>query len=85
MVDSGEIELLRNQQTYSFQKVSGFVALSHDKIVLEDSISVGERVDVLTLPDGKYFLSKDPRGLLVKDITKAYVFFETRGMVIEEK
>ena len=78
-------ELLQNRQTYSFQKIDGFVVLSHDDVVLEDDISVGERVGVFALPDGKYFLSKDPEGLLIENISKAYIFFETTDITVEEK
>ena len=78
-------ELLQNRQTYSFQKIDGFVVLPHDNVVLEDDISVGERVGVFALPDGKYFLSKDPEGLLIENISKAYIFFETTDITVEEK
>ncbi|MEE9529120.1 MAG: hypothetical protein V3V88_03625 [Dehalococcoidia bacterium] len=78
-------ELLQNRQTYSFQKIDGFVVLPHDNVVLEDNISVGERVGVFALPDGKYFLSKDPEGLLIENISKAYIFFETTDITVEEK
>ncbi len=80
-----ERELLLNQQTYSFQKLDGFVVLPHGQVVLENNISVGERVDLFALPDGKYFLSKDPEGLLIENITKAYIFFETTNISVEEK
>ncbi len=78
-------DLLLNQQTYSFQKIDGFVVLPHDQTVLENNISVGERVDVFSLPDGKYFLSKDPEGILIENITKAYIFFETTDITIKEQ
>ncbi len=80
-----ERELLLNQQTYSFQKLDGFVVLPHGQVVLENNISVGDRVDLFAIPDGKYFLSKDPEGLLIENITKAYIFFETTNISVEEK
>lgn len=79
-----EKELLLNQQTYSFQKLEGFIVLPHADVILEDEITAGDRVVAFSLPDGKYFLSKDPKGLLIEKITKAYIFFETTGTIIEE-
>lgn len=78
-------KLLQNQQTYSFQKINGFVVLPHTNVVLENSIYEGERIKIFVLPDGKYFLSKNPQGILIEKITKAYIFFETTDIVIEEK
>ena len=78
-------ELLSNQQTYSFQKIDGFVVLPHDTVILEDKITTGDRVGIFSLPDGKYFLSKDPEGVLIEKITKAYIFFETGSIIIKEE
>ena len=82
---SQDRELLLSPQTYSFQKIDGFVALPHDAVILEDEITTGDRVGIFSLPDGKYFLSKDPEGVLVEKITKAYIFFETGNVTIKEK
>ncbi len=81
---SNERELLLNQQTYSFQKLDGFVVLPHNEAVLEEEITIGDRVGIFSLPDGKYFLSKDPQGLLIENISKAYIFFEVTGITIKE-
>ncbi len=77
--------LLQNQQTYSFQKIDGFVVLPHNDIVSEDEITIGDRVGIFSLPDGKYFLSKDPEGLLIEKISKAYIFFEITDITIKEE
>ncbi len=77
--------LLQNQQTYSFQKIDGFVVLPHTDIVLEDKITIGDRVGIFSLPDGKYFLSKDPDGFLIENISKAYIFFEITDITIKEE
>ncbi len=81
---SNERELLLNQQTYSFQKLDGFVVLTHNEAVLEEEITIGDRVGIFSLPDGKYFLSKDPQGLLIENISKAYIFFEVTDITIKE-
>jgi hypothetical protein len=78
-------ELLRNQQTYSFQEIDGFVVLPHTGVILEDEVTTGDRVGIFSLPDGKYFLSRNPEGVLIEKITKAYIFFETGNIVIKEK
>jgi len=77
-------KLLQNQSTYSFQKIDGFVVLPHNDAVLEDEITIGDRVGIFSLPDGKYFLSKDPEGLLIEKISKAYIFFEILDITIKE-
>lgn len=81
---STERELLLNQQTYSFHKLDGFFVLPHGEAVLEEEITIGDRVGIFSLPDGKYFLSKDPEGLLIENISKAYIFFEITDITIRE-
>ncbi len=78
-------KLLQNRQTYSFQKIDGFVVLPHNVVVLENQITIGDRVGIFSLPDGKYFLSKDPEGLLIENISKAYIFFEITDITIKEE
>ena len=85
MLSNDARELLLNQQTHSFQKIDGFVVLPHGDIILEDEITIGDRVGIFSLPDGKYFLSKDPEGLLIENISKAYIFFETTDITIKEE
>ncbi len=78
-------KLLQNRQTYSFQKIDGFIVLPHNDIVLEDEITIGDRVGIFSLPDGKYFLSKDPEGFLIENISKAYTFFEITDITIKKE
>ena len=85
MLNDDARELLMNRQTYSFQKIDGFVVLPHNEIIAEDELTIGDRVGIFSLPDGKYFLSKDPEGLLIENISKAYVFFETTDITIKEQ
>ncbi len=85
MLNDDARELLMNRQTYSFQKIDGFVVLPHGDVVLENEITIGDRVEIFSLPDGKYFLSKDPEGLLIENISKAYIFFETTDITIQEE
>ena len=71
--------------THSFHKVKGFTALSFSDVFLEEQVSAGERVSVFTTPSGKYFISKDPAGLLINKITSAYIFFDAEHIKVEEK
>lgn len=81
---NGEDELFTSRPTYSFQKIEGFIALSHGDVILEDEITAGDFVGIFMLPNGKYFLSKDPEGTLIEKITGAYIFFNS-DITIEEK
>lgn len=81
---NSEDELFPSRPTYSFQKIEGFIALPHADVILEDKIIAGDLVGIFTLPNGKYFLSKDPEGTSIEKITSAYIFFNS-DITIEEK
>ena len=47
---------------HSFQKTDGFLALRKGEVVLEEEISVGDRISFFSLPNGQIFVSKDSDG-----------------------
>lgn len=75
---------LPSRPTYSFQKIEGFVALPKTDVIFEGEIIAGDTVGIFRLPNGKYFLSKDPQGTLIEKISGAYVFLNS-DITVEEK
>lgn len=71
-------EALRDKHGYSL-KVEGTPAVLRQKIVTHDDLVVGDQVELFTLPDGKFFVSKvatGQDGLTIGKITAAHVYFD---------
>lgn len=69
---------------HSFQKIEGFLSVEIRNTIFEEPVVVGDTVDIFVLPDGRTLLSKDPDGVLIKNINSVYVFFDTEIIIKEE-
>lgn len=65
-------------------KVEGILALEKSKIVEEEEISEGDRVNWFELPDGRLLVSKDPEGVLIERESLSYYHLES-DIILEEK
>ena len=73
-----------DNHAYGIKAVDGYTYLTKERVVNSDSVSVGDRVDILALPDGKFYLDKtvSENTIAIEKITLSHVFFE--GVIVEE-
>lgn len=71
-------------QVHGFQKVNGILALDLNKILTEEELSAGDRISWFSLPDEKFFVSKDPEGIPIKRISSAYIYLDAEIKVEEQ-
>ncbi len=71
-------DLLYSQQPYSIKSVEGHTYLTKPSIVNADEVTAGDRVVILTLPDGKFYLDKTDSedASVVERVTLSHIFFE---------
>lgn len=69
---------------HSFQKTEGILAFRKDEAVLEEEVSVGDKISFYSLPNGQFFVSKDSDGVAISKISSAYIFLDVE-LNVEEK
>jgi len=69
-------QYLLTPATYALQKIDGQISIDRSKTVLEEGLKVGDCVEIVKLPDGRFILTKADNGLLIRKIASAYVQFD---------
>ena len=67
---------MQTPATYALQKIDGQISIDRRKTVLEEGLKVGDYVEIVKLPDGRFILTKADSGLLIRKIASAYVQFD---------
>lgn len=62
--------------TYALQKIDGQISVDRRKTILEEGLKVGDYVEIVKLPDGRFILTKADDGLQIRKIASAYVQFD---------
>jgi len=70
--------------THGMPKLAGWSNLLLSSVINAEEISAGDRVSVLTLPNGQYFLAKNETDdtVLVAEVTLSHILFS--GLEVEE-
>jgi hypothetical protein len=65
-------------QPYSIKSVEGHTYLTKHGVVNADEITAGDRVAILTLPGGQFYLNKTDAedASVVERVTLSHIFFE---------
>lgn len=80
------LEKTLKQGSYSLQ-VEGLPALLRKDLLVKEELNVGDKIQLFSLPDGRYFVSKidlDSEGYTIGKLTTAHIYFDDE-MNLEEK
>jgi hypothetical protein len=69
-------QYLLTPATYALQKIDGQVSIDRRKTIIEEGLQVGDYVEIVKLPDGRFILSKAESGLQIRKIALAYIQFD---------
>ncbi len=81
-------DLLLNRHSYSFQKMEGLPVLCLTDAIIQEVLTVGDKITLFKLADGKYFVSKadseDLTAFTVGKLTLSHIYFADE-ITVEEK
>lgn len=78
---------LPSNQSFSL-RVEGLPAVLRSDLITQEELASGDRVNLFSIPDGKYFASKadpgDDTAYTIGKITLAHIYFDDE-MTVKEK
>lgn len=75
-------EYLFSTHKYVIKDITGFPHLLKRNVVNASDLTVGDKVQIVALTDGKFYLERDTEGIKIEQITLSHILFE--GVTLEE-